>query len=452
MKANIGFYGATGVVTGSCFVVEVEGEKIMVDCGMYQGKNAVEMNKEDFGFDVKQIKKVLLTHAHLDHCGRLPLLVKRGYEGKILATKPTRDLVELVLYDAAKVASYREEDTGVEALYEEEDVRRTMERFEVVKYLEEVKVMERVEAKWYDAGHILGSASVMLILGEEREKVVFSGDLGNWPSPLVKVTDIPEEAEVVVMETTYGDRLHEEKRGEEMEVFEKLSKEIEKTQGTLLIPAFSLERTQEILHIYDHLKKEGRVSNELTVYLDSPMGLRATAVFESYKDYFNPALRQHFNADDPFDFPGLVLVATSGESKKINKTEGAKVIIAGSGMMSGGRIMNHAKRWLGDDRTILLITGFQAKGTLGRELQEGVSEVVVEGKRIMVKARIEEVASMSAHGDQSQLLEWLKGIKGVREVILVHGEDEARGVMEEKIKSMGLKVVIPKKDDKVVIS
>jgi len=283
--------------------------------------------------------------------------------------------------------------------------------------------------------------------GENWRRIVFSGDLGNEPSPIVGEIARPENAEIVVMESTYGNREHKE-RGEEVQLLERVCVEAEEKGGTVLMPAFSLERTQELLHIFDHLKKEGKVKESLPVFLDSPMAMRATAVFLKYPDYFNEQLEKHHSNDDPFDFPGLELVEGMGESKKINGRLGAKVIIAGSGMMSGGRIIFHAARWLPDEKTVLIITGYQAEGTLGREIVDGAKRVVILGREIEIKARVEEITTMSAHADRSQLLEWVEAIKGVKKVVLTHGEEVGRDGLEAGLENK-VEVVKPEFNEEV---
>lgn len=442
---RIKFLGAAGEVTGSCYVVKSGGEELMVDCGMFQGEGADEKNRNGLETDVSRLGAVVLTHAHLDHCGRLPLLVKQGFKGSIFTTPASRDLVEIVLLDAAKVAASNED---VEPIYSQAEVEQVLGMIKTVDYGERVRVGV-FDFELLDAGHILGSAMVNMRVkdGESRRQIVFSGDLGNEPSPIVGEIARPENAEIVVMESTYGNREHKE-RGEEVQLLERVCVEAEEKGGTVLMPAFSLERTQELLHIFDHLKKEGKVKESLPVFLDSPMAMRATAVFLKYPDYFNEQLEKHHSNDDPFDFPGLELVEGMGESKKINGRLGAKVIIAGSGMMSGGRIIFHAARWLPDEKTVLIITGYQAEGTLGREIVDGAKRVVILGREIEIKARVEEITTMSAHADRSQLLEWVEAIKGVKKVVLTHGEEVGRDGLEAGLENK-VEVVKPEFNEEV---
>ncbi len=443
MSVKLSFWGASGEVTGSCFLLESNKSRLLVDCGLFQGTGAEEKNRQKLGFGPASVGAVLLTHAHLDHCGRLPLLAHDGFSGPVWATRPSLDFLPIILYDSAKLSSRRE--TGRLPLYTETDVDAVVKNLKPVEYRTWYQIMPGFRARWWDAGHMLGSASIELAT-DDGFSFLFSGDLGNVPSPIVRLADQPPAVQTVVMETTYGDRLHPP-RGEELKIIIKACQQIAASKGTLLIPAFSLERTQEFLHIFDHYKETGQIDNTLPVYLDSPMALKATAVFEKYPEYFNEHLKQRFQSDDPFDFPGLVLVEHGKQSEVVAQSSGPKVIISGSGMMSGGRVVNHAKKLLPDDRTIVLINGFQAEGTLGRELLRGLKEVNIEGLRVPVHAPIWEVTSMSGHADQIQLQEWFSRLDGVKRVFLVHGEEESRQAFAGRLKHFGAKITLPKIGD-----
>lgn len=442
MSTKLSFWGASGEVTGSCFLIETAGHRFLVDCGLFQGTGAEEKNEHELEFAPDQIEAVLLTHAHLDHCGRLPLIAKNGFHGPVWATKPTLDFLPIVLYDSAKLNS--RQYTGREPLYTDADVDQVLGNLKPVEYHAWQDVLPGVRARWWDAGHMLGSSSVELEV--DGASFLFSGDLGNSPSPLVGMTEAPPEVDNVIMETTYGDRLHPP-RGKEMQIVIDACHKIFENKGTLLIPAFSLERTQELLHIFDHLKADGQIDNDLLVYLDSPMALKATAVFEKYPQYFNEHLKQRFESDDPFDFPGLVLVERGKQSRQVTESEGPKVIISGSGMMSGGRVVNHSKKLLSDPHTIVLINGFCAEGTMGRELLRGAKEVDIEGVRVSVNAQIWEITSMSGHANQTQLLEWFGHLKGVKKVFLVHGERDVRAEFKNKLARPNLEIVLPQIGD-----
>lgn len=423
-------------MTGSSYLLDTGKTRVMVDMGMFQGEGAEMKNPKPIEVEIESVDGLILTHAHLDHCGRLPMLFKDGkFRGNIWTMPPTIELSELVMHDSAHLMLDEVRRAGMAPLYETTQVEQVLEKFVPVEYEAMTRISDDVSFKLLDAGHILGSASVLIEVKDSngsRKNIVFSGDLGNTPSPIVGMIDEPRFADVVIMESTYGDRLHEP-RGKEEKVIAELSQEVERTKGTFLMPAFSLERTQELLQIFDKLKKSKAVSDQLLVYLDTPMGLRATNIYKQYSRYFNDATREIFARDDPFDFPGLVISGHHDQSERIDTTDGAKVIIAGSGMMSGGRIVHHAAKWLPDPKTILLFTGFQAKGTRGRHIVDGEKRLVIDGKLTEVNAKIVSVESMSGHADQNQLMDWLKQIQGVKKVILTHGEDPAREVIGKRI-------------------
>lgn len=449
------FLGAIGEVTGSSYLLTADdGSLVVIDLGMFQGPPEVaKLSREPLAFDVGRLKAVLLTHAHLDHCGRLPLLVKAGYAGPIYMTPATKDLTELSLLDAAKVAKENQNHGGDAPLYTEEDVVKTVALIKTMGYDRDLGVAPGLTAIFHDAGHILGSASVEIKFqrGGKEETILFSGDLGNSPQDLIMPTEPVKKADVVVMESTYGDRLHTLENPTEV-ICQEINA-VEKSGGTLLIPAFSLERTQEILHRIDHLKKSGRVKEETAVFLDSPMAAKATEIFKKHMELYNTELAHHAKLDDPFEFPGLAIVEEAWQSKKITQMERAKVIIAGSGMMTGGRVMEHAITFLPNEKTRVLIVGFMAEGTLGRKLVEGEKRVMIGSVPVEVKASIRVTTVMSAHADQAKLIDWLAKIKGVTKVFLTHGEDTARQALAEKIKARLAfpEVILPKMNEEVEI-
>jgi metallo-beta-lactamase family protein len=426
---QIQFLGSAGDVTGSNFLVTAsDGAQMLVDFGMFQGSKAdVKDNYKPLGFHAPDIKGVVLTHAHLDHCGRLPMLVMRGFTGKVYMTAPTFSLMEIVLRDAANIA---EEKIDFEPLYGIDEVEKLLNMVEIVEYNKPFAFSSfRVILK--DAGHILGSASVMVTDVHDNKSIIFSGDLGNSPEDIVKPTEFFESADYVVMESTYGDTIRP--KDDPSNILLEEINATEKDGGVLLIPAFSLERTQELLHKIHHLKKDGKVRADTPIFLDTPMGIRATAVFKNYKDFYNEELQAHFS--DPFNFEGLVITESAKDSKEIFKAMEPKVIIAGSGMMSGGRIVHHAIHYLSDPRTRILFVGYQAEETPGRKILDGSKSVWLDEKHINVKAHVRRIESLSAHADQEKLLTWLSHIKGVKEVFLVHGEDEKRQMLANKILS-----------------
>lgn len=429
---KIKFLGAAGMVTGSCYLIENQGQKALLDLGMFQGsRDEARLNYEPLKFKPSELSGMVLTHAHLDHCGRLPLLSHGGFEGNIYMTEATRKLLEITLMDSANIAKENKENP----LYDEEDVIKVLSQAVSVGYHESFEV-GGMSFNFLDAGHILGSVSVEISWqpsAGSRQRIVFSGDLGNSPQDLIMPTEIPMSADYVIMESTYGDKTHPVEDAGKL-----LGEEIKRAEqdgGTLLIPAFSLERTQEILHKIDHLKRTKVIKNETPVYMDSPMAIKATAVFEGFKDLYNKELADHAKTDDPFEFPGLVRVQHGWESKKIKEQLGAKVIIAGSGMMTGGRIIHHAIDFLGGDSNAILFVGFQGEETLGRRIMDGEKKVGIDGVEVEIKARVREIRAMSAHADQPRLLSWISKIKGVKTVILTHGEEIPRLTLAEKIKN-----------------
>jgi len=353
-------------------------------------------------------------------------------------TEATKAWTELVLRDAAKIAS---EDEN-KALYTEDDVDTILGQVELVAY-DTPFVIGDFRLTMIDAGHILGSASILVEETKTKKKVAFSGDLGNTPEPLLSPTHWVNSADIAVMESTYGDEIHGTRQ--EIDQLMEIVGQAQMEGGTVLIPSFSLQRSQELLYIFDQLKKEGKVSNDLPVFLDSPMAIKATEIFKDFPSLYSKPVQTQAKSDDPFDFPNLFLCDTMEKSRQIKNYLGAKVIIAGSGMMGGGRIIHHASNFLGDPKTQLVFVGFQAEGTLGRQIQDGKKTLNIMGNQVMVRAQLREIKTMSSHADQGQLLTWLKKIEGLKEVYLVHGEELPRLVLTEKIKLEipGTKVILP---------
>lgn len=435
---KISFLGAAGMVTGSASLLSGSGGDLLVDLGMFQGGDKEEgLNWMAPEIDGRRLAGVVVTHAHLDHCGRLPMLLDLGYKGKFYMTKATRDLMEIVLLDAVKVG-----ESNGRVLYGIGEVEQVMARARTMKF-DEVMRIGGMKVSLTKAGHILGAASVVVEDETKNRKVVFSGDLGTGESPLIDEWVAPKEAEVVVMESTYGDRRHEEVNEEE--ALEREMRKVSKKKGVLLVPTFSIQRTQRVLYRLSELSRQKRIPGGMKVYLDSPMAIRATRVFRRNAELYSGDLKKSLGGRDPFSFSELVITEKGWESRKIGKDKGAKMIVAGSGMMTGGRILGHAKRYLGDGRTTVLFVGYQAEESLGRKVLEGAEKVVIDGKEIRVKAEVSEITSMSAHADQSQLLEWLMKIKGVKKVVLNHGEDEAREVLAKEIgkRMKEVEVVMP---------
>jgi metallo-beta-lactamase family protein len=430
---HITFLGASGTVTGSSyFLHEDDGKGILIDMGMFQGSHELERwNYDSVPLHPEDIDAVFLTHAHLDHSGRLPLLRKLGFQGPIFMTEATKMLVELTLRDTAHIA--KEHMNGHE-LYTESDVEWVLGKIHVINYHEPISI-GNFAVTYRDAGHILGSAILEVFSKQNNDgvkRIIFSGDLGNYPEELVKPTEFITQGDIVLMESTYGDREHSNERAKD--VLQEEINAVEENGGTLLIPAFSIERTQELLHTIDHLKKSEIIRNDTPVYLDSPLGIHVTHVYQQYRSLYNNELKEHAYTDDPFNFPGLTMVGNYRESNDIIHRQGTKVIIAGSGMMNGGRILNHAAESLPNPNTRILFVGFQAEGTLGRAIIEGNKEVIINNRQIPVHAHVRKSSCMSSHADQSKLIEWYSKIQGVDKLFLVHGENRQRGVLAEIIR------------------
>jgi metallo-beta-lactamase family protein len=429
MPHKIKFLGASGTVTGSCYVLSNENNcHIMIDCGMYQGNKELEdLNRKPIDFDTRQLAGMILTHAHLDHCGRIPILYTEGYRKKIYMTKATRKLSEVVMRDAAHIAEF---EVPENPLYTQDDVVALLNQVQVVQ-LNKPYMVGDYEVTMVEAGHLLGSTSLIIRDTTDNKVFAFSGDLGNSPQNIERPTQMINQADCVVMESTYGDRGHGTENPDQV-LMEEIQ-EIEKTGGTLLIPAFALERTQELLHRINHLKKDNKIKKETPVFLDGPMAVKALRIYKQFKMLFNEELAAHARTEDPFDFNGLHIVERPAESREIRKILGAKIVISGSGMMSGGRVLKHAITFLPSSKTRLLLVGYQGEETLGREIFEGNRQVFINDQHVTIRANVRATSCMSNHADQTGLYNWFTHIKGVKKLFLTHGDEEPRAVFKQKI-------------------
>jgi len=441
---TIKFCGGAERVTGSNYLIDTGKIKFLVDSGLFQGGNdADKLNWADFPYNPEEINFVIITHSHIDHIGRLPFLVKKGFNGKIYSTEPTKEFAKIFLEDNCNILADIASRLQLEPLYNLGDVEKTINLFETHDYYKEIKPRKDISIKLYDAGHILGSAIIEIKIG--KETIVFSGDLGNPPVPILKDTDFLTKADYIIMESTYGNRNHEPFQ-ERKTKLERIIEDVINKKGTLLIPAFAMERTQEIIYELDDLIENGRIA-QIPVYVDSPLALKATEIYKKFPEYFDEEARTLLKSGkDFFKFPYLKFVDSVQESKEIDRTPGPKIIIAGSGMSTGGRILYHEKRYLSDESTTLLIIGFQVKGTLGRDLQEGQAAVEIFGENIPVKAKIELINSYSAHADQVRLMYWLsKFQKPIKKIFLIHGEIKNSEILLHKIEAEeGINTYIPK--------
>lgn len=454
---NLQFYGAAGEVTGSCHILECQGHKVLVDCGLIQGGgDERRRNRAPFPFQASDIDAVILTHAHIDHSGRLPLLVRRGFRGPIYTQRASEALADILLrdsahlqeYDAERMSRKRKEQgkARVKPLYDLEDAERAIKHIEGVRYREWVTVSPGVRCRYWDAGHILGSASVEVELEENGVKrcIVFSGDLGQYDSPILRdpVTP-PVQADWVVMETTYGGRAHRDRDATLTEMGEILETVVQEG-GNIVIPAFAIGRSQELLyHLAKNFDEWG--VERFQIFLDSPLAIEATRIYWDFPQLYDEeaSLLRIEDREAPI-LPNLHMTRTAEESIAINEIKSGAIIIAGSGMCTGGRIVHHLRHRLGKPNTHVLFTGYQAFGTLGRRLIDGLPSVRLYGDEIKVNAKVHTLGGFSAHGDQADLLRWLQAFDSKPEVFLVHGEEEATQAFEEFLhQKTQLKVKIP---------
>jgi metallo-beta-lactamase family protein len=437
---QLSFHGADRNVTGSCHLIECAGKRVLVDCGLFQGGREVdEENEQPFGFDAKSIDTLLLTHAHLDHCGRIPLLAKRGFRGEIIATAATRELARLVMLDAARL---QEEDAAQrgrratrrgtadapgEPLYSTLDAMNSLDFFgRTAAYGQAFEVAPGMRATFFDAGHILGSASILLELSEggRTVRLTMSGDIGNIGRPLLRDPILPPESDLIVMESTYGDRLHRP-IGATVEDFFAAINETFRRGGNVIIPTFALERAQELIFYLHQGMAEGKLTPSTQVFLDSPMAISATEIFQRHPENLEPETNAMLQrSDDPLKLPGLHLVRETAASVALNTISGGAIILAGSGMATGGRIRHHLKHNIWRPQASVVIVGFAAQGTLARQILDGAKSVRVMGEDIPVKAKVYNFGGFSAHADQAELVLWQKR-SSARRTFLVHGEESA---------------------------
>lgn len=445
-KVKITFAGGAKSPTGSNFLIEIGDKKFLVDCGLYQGnKYCDECNADAFTYDVSKVDGLFITHGHLDHVGRIPKLVHEGYSGPIYSTPPTRDIGELIMLDSMFILKKEAEHDGVKPLYEEADVIEAMRNWHTMPYHEVLPVQTSegiLSVRLLDAGHILGSSMIEFTLN--GKKLLFTGDLGNTPSPLLRDTEKIENIDYLVMESVYGDRNHEDK-DEKVEIFKKAIKKILTSGGNMLIPAFSIERTQELLYYLNQMVEAGEIPR-VPVYVDAPLGIKITAVYKKYEDYFNKNVDAIIRSgDDIFKFPGLTETASTDDSKAISHDQRSKIIIAGSGMSNGGRILHHEKAYLGNPKTILLLVGYQAAGTLGRLLQDGHKQAHIMGEEVDVKAEIIMIGGFSAHKDSQHLVEFVDSTANtLKNVFIVLGEPKSSAFLAQRIHEYyGVPVSVP---------
>ncbi|HET8587292.1 MAG TPA: MBL fold metallo-hydrolase RNA specificity domain-containing protein [Candidatus Limnocylindria bacterium] len=506
MAVQIQFLGAVGTVTGSQFLVRIGQKKLLVDCGMFQGSpEEISRNRLPFAFDPDELDALLLTHAHLDHCGRIPALVKAGYRGPIYATAGTADLAEIVLRDSAKlqeeaaerwqrrhrerpveeaVATESDEEAGVEteeplpdrmrkarpearaetreALYTIGDVEQTVRQFRSVDYESSVDIADGVRATFHDAGHILGSAIIELHLTDAADEltVIFSGDLGRGSTPILRDPTPISRADFVLVESTYGNREHAPQEESVNELVQAIS-EVADSRGVLLVPSFAIGRTQELVWMLDELLRQGRIPR-MPLFLDSPMASRATDVYLRHpEDYDEETAALLRSGDSPLEYPGETYTNTVEQSKSIRQQKRPIMVVASSGMLTGGRIVHHLKDFLPDPNCTLLFIGYQGQGTLGRHIQSGGKTARLDGEEYEVRCRVRSISGFSAHADEHELAAWLShfGAAGQRangepkQVFIVHGDPDAADAFAERVRSeLRLRAYVPKYEETIALS
>lgn len=431
---KLSFYGGAGAVTGSNFLIETTEHKYVVDCGLFQGSpKLTQFNDDEFSYEPTDVDAVVVTHAHLDHIGRIPKLVRDGFRGPIYATEATIELMAVTLQDAVELMENRNRREGNPVLYEETDLRRTLALCKAVPYKKPQQLFGKDTVTFYDAGHILGSAS--LLVEAEGKQFAFSGDVGHSPNVLLPHSETPPTADVIVTEATYGGVEHHDGNDRLQIILDAIEWTIQ-NRGVLLIPAFAIERSQELLYLLNYLFNQKKLPR-IPIFFDSPLAIEALEVFERHGQLMSNQVRAAEQKDpEIFSFNGLVLTPTVENSKAINDQAPPKVIIAGSGMMEGGRIMHHLKRYLDRPSTMLLVIGYQAENTLGSRIVRGDEQVTIDRHKIPVRAKVSVVDIFSGHADNSDMVEWVKGIKPNKDqqkVFVVHSDPERAEAFQKNL-------------------
>ncbi|MBQ3746539.1 MAG: MBL fold metallo-hydrolase [Kiritimatiellae bacterium] len=454
---RITFYGAAQTTTGSMHLVEANGKRILLDCGLYQGhrKEAFEKNR-NLPVDPAKIDYVILSHAHIDHSGNLPQLVRQGFRGRVFARQSTTDLCDVMLRDSCFLQKRdleyvnkkrrKEGKKPFEPLYDESDVDALMQLFVPTHMHEPREISRGITLEFFNAGHILGSALVQLDIRSDHghnHRLLFSGDLGQPNQPILRHYEYPAGADILIIESTYADKYHPSADDVELRL-ERYLKYIDRHNAKLLVPAFSVGRTQQIIYYLNKLRERGKVPREVKVYIDSPLSQKATRIYAKHREVYNDeAKRMLAEGKDPLEYPGMVFVGTPEESMALNDMPGPMIIIAASGMCEGGRVLHHLKHCVQDEDNIILICGFQAENTLGRRIVERRETIKVFGEEVPLRARVEIINALSAHADRAGLVDWIGEVKdNVRHAFAVHGEPEKVAAMADILKEQGIRNVV----------
>lgn len=435
-------------MTGANFLLEIDGKRILIDCGLAQGEKSEEdINWDSFLYNPKIIDILFITHAHVDHLGRIPKLVHEGFRGKIYSTEPTKALALPMLEDTAGILS-NNTDLGLDKIYTEENIKLTLSLWQGFSYHQTIKITDSIEAVFLNAGHILGSA--MVLFTYNGKKILFTGDLGNSPSPILPDTEKVTDVNYLIVESVYGDRNHESK-DDRRRFLEEIIEDNYKRKGTLIIPTFSLERSQELLFELNALVENNRIP-VMPIFLDSPLAIRLTEVFKQFKSYFNETAQRAMIHDKYlFDFPGLHNTLKSEESKMIGNVPNPKIVIAGSGMSTGGRIVHHERHYLPDPNNTLLLTGYQSVGTPGRLIREGLKVVRITGENVPIRAHIMTISGYSGHKDSDGLLNFVEDMQDkVEKVFVVMGEPKSEMFLAQKLRdNLGIRTYVPEQRSSV---
>ena len=443
-KINLTFLSGVGEVTGSNFLLESDSARILIDCGLIQGSAFCEQeNRVAFPYNPSLIDFLLVTHAHLDHIGRIPKLVKDGFKGTIYSTYQTRELAEVMFNDALSIPESETRKEGTLPLYERQDIEKALSLWKEVSYHEEISLKENLSFYLKDAGHILGSA--IIEIRRNGKKIIFTGDLGNSPAPLLKDTEEITDADYLIIESVYGNKNHEPKDERDAHFAKVLNNTIARN-GTVVIPAFSLERTQNILYTLNNLVEEKKIPS-VPVFVDSPLAIKVTEIYKHRSADFKESVRREISeGDDIFNFPKLSFTVSTEESNTIHKANNPKIILAGSGMSAGGRVTKHEKEFLPDKKSTILLVGYQSVGTLGRALEEGTKHVYINGEQVSVKAQIVNIRGFSSHKDSDGLISFVeKTASKVKKVFVVMGEPKASLFLVQRLRDyVGVEAIYPK--------